>query len=93
MYSFDPVPPKQDQNCTNVFPEGWGITFRMMGTPLPRDGEPLFRGMRAHFPGMAPPAGRIPLVMGGEPRRAGHPLNGGGAPPAAFPRDGCPFPK
>ena len=44
------------------------------------------------IPGMAPLAGRIPLVMGGKPRGAGHLLMGGG-PPAAFPRDGFPFPK
>ena len=51
------------------------------------------------IPGMAPPAGRIPLVMGGEPRRAGHPLNGGEprrprsrGMAAPFPSDGTPLP-
>ena len=51
------------------------------------------------LPGMAPPAGRIPLVMGGEPRRAGHPLNGGEprrprsrGMAAPFPSDGTPLP-
>ena len=63
-----------------------------MGNPFSEGWEPPFRGM-------APPAGRIPLVMGGEPRRAGHPLNGGEprrprsrGMAAPFPSDGTPLP-